>query len=90
VIYFLKERLKRIVSNKNHQKIIVQTKMKYGIPKRVFLVKKIYELKEISLVHRSFRSEYPSQGTPSHSKINNLISNIENPGTVTPLVKGKI
>jgi hypothetical protein len=50
VIYFLKEHLKRIVSNKNHQKIIMQTKMKYDIPKRVFLVKKFYELKEISLV----------------------------------------
>jgi hypothetical protein len=63
----------------------MQTKMKYDIAKRVYLVKKIYELKEISLVQRSFRSEYPNQGSPSHSTINNLISNFEKTGTVTPL-----
>jgi hypothetical protein len=63
----------------------MQTKIKYYIPKRVFLVKKFYELKEISLVQRSFRSEYPNKGTPYHSSINNLISNFEKRGTVTPL-----
>ncbi len=58
--------------------------MKYGIPKRVFLVKKFFDLKKISLVQRSFRSEYPNQGTPSHTTINNLISYFEKTGTVTP------
>ena len=63
--------------------------MKYDIPQRVFLVKKFYELKEIYLVQRSFRAEYPKQGTPSNTTINNLISNFEISGTVTPLYRKK-
>jgi hypothetical protein len=84
---FFERALKKNCIKKNHQKIIMQTKIKYDIPKRVFLVKKNYELKEISLVQRSFRSEYPNQGTPSHFTINNLISNFEKTGTVTPLLR---
>jgi hypothetical protein len=34
------------------------------------------------MVQRSFRAEYPKLGTPSHSTINNLMSNFEKHGTV--------
>ena len=45
--------------------------MKYNLVQRVFLVKKVYELKEISLVQRAFRREYPKDGTPNYSVIKN-------------------
>ena len=48
----------------------------------MFLVKKVYELKEISLVQRAFRTEYPKDGTPSHSVIKNILSNFEKHGSV--------
>jgi hypothetical protein len=56
--------------------------MKYNIKQRVFLVKNFYELKEISLVQRRFRAEYPKDGTPSHSVIKKIVSNFENYGSV--------
>ena len=56
--------------------------MKYNLAQRVFLVKKGYELKEISLVQRAFRTEYPKDGTPSHSVIKNILSNFEKHGSV--------
>jgi hypothetical protein len=39
----------------------------------VFLVKKAYELKEISLVQQAFITEYPNDGTPSYSVIKNIL-----------------
>jgi hypothetical protein len=56
--------------------------MKYEIEHIIFLVKKYYELKDIYMVQRSFRAEYPKLGTPSHSNINNLMSNFKKHGTV--------
>ena len=56
--------------------------MKYNLAQRVFLVKKGYELKEISLVQRAFRTEYPKDGTPSNSVIKNILSNLEKHGSV--------
>ena len=56
--------------------------MKYNIAKRVFLVKTFYEFKEISLVQRAFRTEYPKEGTPSHSVIKNILFNFEKYGSV--------
>ena len=56
--------------------------MKYNLVQRVFLVKKVYELKEISLVQRTFRTEYPKYGTPSYSVIKNILSNFEKYGSV--------
>jgi len=63
--------------NKNYCK-----KMKYDIPQRVFLLKNFYELKEICLVQRRFRNEYPKFGTPSRSVIMNIVSNFEKYGSV--------
>ena len=56
--------------------------MKYNLVQRVFLVKKVYELKEISLVQRAFRREYPKDGTPNYSVIKNILSNFEKYGSV--------
>ena len=47
-----------------------------------FLVKTFNEFKEISLVQRAFRTEYPKEGTPSHSVIKNILSNFEKYGSV--------
>ena len=63
-----KERFNKIIIHKNYL-----LKMKYNLAQRVFLVKKVYELKEISLVQRAFRTEYPKEGTPSHSVIKNIM-----------------
>ena len=46
------------------------------------LVKTFYEFKEISLDQRAFRTEYPQEGTPSHSVIKNILSNFEKYGSV--------
>ena len=56
--------------------------MKYNLVQRVFLVKKVYELKEISLVQRAFRREYPKDGTPNCFVIKNILSNFEKFGSV--------
>jgi hypothetical protein len=46
------------------------------------LVKKAYEFKEISIVYRAFITEYPDDGTPSYSVINNILSSFKNYGLV--------
>ena len=56
--------------------------MKYDIQQRVFLVKNDYDLKNISLVQRAFRSQFPKISTPSHSVRKNIISNFEKYGSV--------
>ena len=33
-------------------------------------------LEEISLVQRAFRTEYPKEGTPGHSVIKNILSDV--------------
>ena len=49
---------------------------------RVFLVKKVYELKHLSLVQRAFRSQFPKDSTPTYSTIKNIVSNFEKHGSV--------
>ena len=44
---------------------------------RVFLAKKAYEFKEISLVQQAFIAEYPKDGHPSYSLTKNILSNFE-------------
>ena len=39
---------------------------------RVFLAKKAYEFKEISLVQQAFIAEYPKDGHPGYSLIENI------------------
>ena len=68
------------MQKKNEFIKIILLKMKYNIAKRVFLVKTFYEFKEISLVKRAFRTEYPKEGTPSHSVIKNILFNFEKYG----------
>ena len=46
------------------------------------MVKKAYELKEISLVQQAFITEYPKDGHPSYSVIKNILSNFEKYGLV--------
>ena len=50
--------------------------------KRIFLVKKYYELKSCSLVQRAFRTNYKNESVPSHTTITNLISVFEKTGSV--------
>jgi len=56
--------------------------MKYDLEKRVFLVKKFYELKDIVRVQRAFRTEYKNERAPSNSVIKNIISHFEKTGSV--------
>lgn len=56
--------------------------MKYNIQERVFLVKKYYELKSISLVQRAFRTKYIKSDAPNGSVIRNIVSNFEKTGSV--------
>jgi hypothetical protein len=56
--------------------------MKYNLVQRVFFVKKVKELKKISLVQRAFITEYPNDGTPKYSVIKNILSNFEKYGLV--------
>ena len=63
--------------------------MKYDITKRIFLVKKYYELANIVLVQRAFRSKYPKEGTPNHKVIKNVVSNFEKTGSVQHVAPNK-
>ena len=56
--------------------------MKFNLTQRVFLVKKFYELKVISLVQQAFRREYPKEDIPGNPTIKNIISNFEKYGSV--------
>ena len=56
--------------------------MKYTIPERIFLAKKYYELKHISLVQKAWRTEFVKSRAPSVSIIKNIISNFEKTGSV--------
>jgi hypothetical protein len=56
--------------------------MKHDIEQRVFLVKKYYEIKEICLVKRCFKAEYPKIGIPTYSAIKNIASYFEKYGSV--------
>jgi hypothetical protein len=44
---------------------------------RVFLAKKAYEFKKISLVQQAFIAEYPKDGHLSYSLIKNILSYFE-------------
>lgn len=59
--------------------------MKYEIMQRVFLIKKYYELKSVTLVQRAWRAEYKSKDFPSRSSILSTISNFEKTGSVESL-----
>jgi hypothetical protein len=56
--------------------------MKYDIQRRVFLVKKYYELSKIVSIQRAFRAEYPKKGTPTHYTMENIVSYFEKYGSV--------
>jgi hypothetical protein len=52
---------------------LIISKMKYNIQERVFLVKKIYELQNISLVKVAWRSNSKSKTAPSATTIKKII-----------------
>jgi AraC-like DNA-binding protein len=56
--------------------------MKYTIQERVFLVKKKYELKEMSLIQKAWRTEFVNSKAPSYTTIKNIVSNFEKTGSV--------
>jgi AraC-like DNA-binding protein len=56
--------------------------MRYNIQERIFLVKKFYELKHISLIQRAWRSKFFNSKAPSASVIRNIVSNFEKTGSV--------
>ena len=56
--------------------------MKYTIQERVFVVKKYYELKHISLIQKAWRTEFVKSKAPSDSAIKNMVTNFEKTGSV--------
>lgn len=56
--------------------------MKYDIQERVFLVKKYYELKEIILIQRAYRAQYPKRNAPLNKEIKYIVSVFEKTGSV--------
>ena len=57
--------------------------MKYNIQERVFLVKKFYELKNISMVQIAWRSNFKTKTAPSDTAIKNIVTNFETRGSVS-------
>ena len=55
--------------------------MKYDLKKRIFLVKKYYELNNPTLVQRAFRTEYDAKTVPNHKVIKNIVSNFGKKGS---------
>jgi hypothetical protein len=56
--------------------------MKYDLKKRIFLVQKYYKLKSITLIQRSFSSNFKNEKAPTHKIISNIISCFEKTGSV--------
>ena len=56
--------------------VFILLKMKNNSAQSVFLVKKWGNLNTLSST--SFRPKYPENGTPSHSLIKNILSNLKN------------
>jgi hypothetical protein len=56
--------------------------MKYDLKKRVFLLKKYFEFKEIVLVQRAYRTEFKCKDAPSHCIIKNIAFTFEKTGSV--------
>ena len=78
MIYHFKEHLKgNLIRIKTYIYYVLFLKMKYDVKKRIFLVKKFYQFWSISVLQRSFRTEYKNESAPSHSIIKNIISNFE-------------
>ena len=57
-------------------------KIKYDIEKRTFLLKKMFELKSVTKVQRSWRTKYKSSNAPTTSMINTLVKKFNDTGLV--------
>ena len=57
--------------------------MKYDLKKSIFLVKKFYEFKNITLVQRAYKAEYKEKIASGNKVIENIVSNFEKNGSVT-------
>jgi len=56
--------------------------MKHDLKKRVFLVQKYYNLMNISLVQRAWRTEFKNEKAPDAKVIKNIINSFEKTGSV--------
>ena len=56
---------------------------------RVFLVKKYYKLKHLSLIQRAFRTKFPKDGTLTCSGIKNIVSYFKKYSSVQHLTPKK-
>ena len=58
--------------------------MIYDLPKRIFLLKKYYELKSFSAVQSAFRVKFKVKVAPGHQIIKNIVQAFEKTGSVVP------
>ena len=56
--------------------------MIYDLEKRVFLVKKYYEIKDTVTIQRIYRSKFNEKIAPNHKVIKNIINSFEKTGSV--------
>lgn len=57
--------------------------MKYDLKNRIFLFKKFYEFKNITLVQRAYKAEYKEKIAPGSKVIEKIVPNFEKNGSVT-------
>ena len=58
--------------------------MIYDLAKRIFLLKKYYELKSFSAVQSAFRVKFKVKVAPGHQIIKNIVQAFEKTGSVVP------
>jgi len=59
--------------------------MRYDIEKRIFLTKKLVELKSVSLVQRAYRSQFKNRPCPTGQAITKLSRKFNTTGTILDL-----
>lgn len=59
--------------------------MRYDIQKRIFLTKKLVELKSVSLVQRAYRSKFKNRPCPTATAITKLSKKFDTTGTILDL-----
>ena len=59
--------------------------MRYDIQKRIFLTKKLVELKSVRLVQRAYRSKFKNRPCPTAEAITKLSKNFDTTETILDL-----
>ena len=59
--------------------------MRFDVEKRIFITKKLYELKSVTLVQRANRSEYKNKKCPTKATILNLSRKFDRTGSLLDL-----